>query len=51
MAVHYFARHGPRRCTISNNGINGFGQGSKRTAEWLEDYNSRPEVQKGLVPL
>ncbi|KAL3981978.1 hypothetical protein ACH3XW_45280 [Acanthocheilonema viteae] len=47
MAVHYYARHGPGRCTVPTTGINGLGQGTKRTVEWLEDYNSRPEVQRG----
>lgn len=51
MAVHYYTRHGPGRCTAIASGITGLGQGTKRTAEWLEDYNSRPEVQRGLVQL
>uniref|UniRef100_A0A1I8EQI9 Ig-like domain-containing protein n=1 Tax=Wuchereria bancrofti TaxID=6293 RepID=A0A1I8EQI9_WUCBA len=47
MAVHYYTRHGPGRCTVATTGVTGLGQGTKRTAEWLEDYNSRPEVQRG----
>ncbi|CAG9535060.1 unnamed protein product [Cercopithifilaria johnstoni] len=47
MAVHHYTRHGPGRCTVATTGISGLGQGTKRTAEWLEDYNSRPEVQRG----
>ncbi|EFO23994.2 hypothetical protein LOAG_04487 [Loa loa] len=46
MAVHYYTRHGPGRCTVATTGITALGQGTKRTAEWLEDYNSRPEVQR-----
>uniref|UniRef100_A0A8R1XUR6 Uncharacterized protein n=1 Tax=Onchocerca volvulus TaxID=6282 RepID=A0A8R1XUR6_ONCVO len=47
MAVHYYTRHGPGRCTVAATGITGLGQRTKRTAEWLEHYNSRPEVQRG----
>ncbi|MCP9266123.1 hypothetical protein DINM_021599 [Dirofilaria immitis] len=46
MEVHYYTRHGPGRCTVATTGIAGFGQGTKRTAEWLEHYNSRPEAPK-----
>ncbi|KAK6110230.1 hypothetical protein QQG55_39030 [Brugia pahangi] len=46
LAVHY-TRQGPGRCTVATAGVRGLGQGTKRTAEWLEDYNSRPEVQRG----
>uniref|UniRef100_A0A915PVY1 Uncharacterized protein n=1 Tax=Setaria digitata TaxID=48799 RepID=A0A915PVY1_9BILA len=49
MAVHYYTRHGLGRCTAATVGMAGLGQGTKRTAEWLEDYNSRPEVQKGSL--
>ncbi|VDK83578.1 unnamed protein product [Litomosoides sigmodontis] len=47
MGVQYYNRHGPGRCTVTATGITGLAQGTKRTAEWLEDYNSRPEVQRG----
>lgn len=49
MTAHCYTRHGPGRCTVATTGIPGLGQGTKRTAEWLEDYNSRPEVQRRLA--
>lgn len=49
MAVHYYVRHGSGRHSGATIGMTGMGQGSKRTVEWLEGYNSRPEAQRTFV--